>query len=85
MRVLGRGAYSPLQPHQLNNFVWWHEKFVHPSHVLLHDNITLMGVTPTHAFFCVSDPGFDVYDTKVNVDRQIGFSCLSSGLPDGKI
>ena len=63
--VWGRGAYSPLMAHQLNNFVWKHEKFVHPSYVLHHDNITLMGVTPTHAFYCVSDPGFDVYDTKV--------------------
>ena len=63
--LLGRGTYTPLQPHQLNNFVWKHDKFVNPSFVLLHDNITLMGVTPTHVFFCVSDPDFDVYDTKV--------------------
>ena len=63
--LLGRGAYTPIQPHQLNNFVWKHDRFVHPSYVLHHDNITLMGLTPTHAFFCVSDPDFDIYDTKV--------------------
>ena len=45
--------------------VWRHEKYVHPRYILEHDNVTLMGVTPTHAFFCVSDPGFDIYETKM--------------------
>ena len=66
VNLLGRGLYSPLQPYQLHNFVWQHEKYVHPSYVLDQDNITLMGVTPSHVFFCVSDPHFDVYKTKVN-------------------
>ena len=65
VHLLGRGAYSPLQPHQLNNFVWHHEKYVHPKYVIDHDNITLMSVTPTHVFFCVSDQTLDVLDTKV--------------------
>ena len=66
VHLLGRGTYSPLQPLQLHNFVWRHGKYVHPKYVLGSDNITLMGVTPSHAFFCVSDPNYDVYDTKVN-------------------
>ena len=66
VNLLGRGAYSPFQPHQLNNFVWRHDKYVHPKYVLDHDNITLMGVTPSHVFFCVTKPNFDIYETKVN-------------------
>ena len=65
VNLLGRGTYSPLQPHQLNNFVWRHEKYVHPKYVLNHDNITLMSVTPSHVFFCVSDQHVDIFDTKV--------------------
>ena len=38
---------------------------MHPRHVLEHDNITLMGVTPKHAFFCVAEPDVDVYDMQV--------------------
>ena len=47
----------PVNPRQLRNFVWRHEKYVHPRYILERDNVSLMGVTPTHAFFCVSDPG----------------------------
>ena len=65
VNLLGRGLYSLFQPYQLNNFVWRHEKYVHPKCVLNHDNITLMGVTPSHVFFSVSEPNFDIYDTKV--------------------
>ena len=65
VNLLGRGTYSPLQPHQLNNFVWRHEKYVHPKYVLDNDNITLMSVTPSHVFFCVSDQNVDIFDTKV--------------------
>ncbi len=63
--IMGRGAYSVIFSHQLNNFCLKHEEYVHPRYVLEHDNITLMGVTPTHAFFCVSEPDFDIYETKV--------------------
>ena len=65
VNIMGRGAYSLIINHQLYNFVWRHEKYVHPRYILEHDNITLMGITPTHAFFCVSDPGFDIYETKM--------------------
>ena len=62
--IMGRGAYSLIINHQLHNFVWRHESYVHPKHVLEYDNITLMGVTQTHAFFCVSEQNFDIYETK---------------------
>ena len=64
VKVMARGTYSVMLMQQLYNFVWRHEKYVHPRYVLEHDNITLMGVTPTHAFFCVSDSDFDVLDTQ---------------------
>ena len=48
------------------NYVWRHNRYVHPRYVLEHDNITLMGVTPTHAYFCVSDPKVDVQNIKVS-------------------
>ena len=69
VNITARGTYSVLLITQLYNFVWRHERYVHPRYVLEHDNITLMGVTPTHAFFCVSDPDFDVLDTQVNSSR----------------
>ena len=34
-------------------------------YALCHRNVTLMGATPEHVFFCVTDPGVDVCDTKV--------------------
>ena len=67
--LMGRGAYSVVLNHQLHNFVWRHERYVHPKYVLEHDNITLMGVTPTHAFFCVSEPDFDIYETKASTEN----------------
>ena len=67
VNVMARGTYSVLVIQQLYNFVCRHEKYVHPRYVLEHDNITLMGVTPTHVFFCVSDPEFDVLDTQAKL------------------
>ena len=80
VHLFGRGAYSPLQPHQLDNFVWRHEKYVHPKYVLDHDNITLMSVTPTHVFFCVSDQNLDVLDTKVTNKLNYGQTYLDNGI-----
>ena len=65
VKVLGRGNYSLVNVHQLHNFIWCHKRYVHPKCVLERDNITLMGATPKHVFFCVSDPDIDIYDTKV--------------------
>ena len=60
----GAHSYVLIQP---NNYVWRHKRYVHPRYVLEHDNITLMGITPTHAFFCVSDSKVDVRNIKVSV------------------
>ena len=79
VNLMGRGAYSVGLAHQLHNFVWSHERYVHPRYVLEHDNITLMGITPSHAFFCVSEPDVDVYDMKV-LYRQIRFQCCVTPL-----
>ena len=65
VNMMARGTYSVLLIKQLYNFVWYHERYVHPRYVLEHDNITLMGITPKHAFFCVSDPEVDVLNTQV--------------------
>jgi hypothetical protein len=67
VHVIGRGAYTIIMSHQLSNFIGLHERYAHPRHVLEHDNITLMGATPTHVFFCVSSPFFDVFETKESI------------------
>ena len=67
VNVMARGTYSVLLIQQLHNFVLYHKKYVHPRYVIEHDNITLMGITPTHAFFCVSDPEVNVLDTQVKI------------------
>ena len=61
--IMGRGSYTIVMNHQLHHYCLRHEKYVHPKYILEHDNVTLQGVTPTHAFFCVSDPDVNVYDT----------------------
>ena len=60
----GAPTYTLVQP---KHYIWKHKRYLHPRFVLEHDNITLMGLTPTHAFFCVTDPGVDVRDIKVSV------------------
>ena len=60
----GAPTYTLVQP---KHYVWKHVRYLHPRYVLEHDNITLMGLTPTHAFFCVSDPEVDVRNIKVSV------------------
>ena len=68
VRIMGRGNYSLVNVHQLHNFVWRHEAYLHPRCVLERGStVTLMGATPEHVFFCVTNPGVDVCDTKVNM------------------
>jgi hypothetical protein len=38
-----------------------HVDWVDTSFVLSNDNVTLLGVNKTHAWFCVTDPAVDVY------------------------
>ncbi len=36
---------------------------MHPNYILENDNVSLMGQTATHTYFCVTDPNVDVFDT----------------------
>lgn len=61
VRLLGRGAYCFAGKHDLDNFFWKHESYVHPRFILEEKRVTLQGITPKSAFFCVTD--VDVYET----------------------
>ena len=50
--------------HTPDNYLYTHNRYVHPDYILKNDKVTLQGVTETHAYFCVSDDDKDVYDTK---------------------
>ena len=39
--IMGRGCYTIVMNQQLHNYALKHERYVHPRHVLEHDNITL--------------------------------------------
>ena len=56
--IMGRGCYTLIMNHQLHNFALRHEEYVHPRYILESDNITLQGITDSHAFFCVSGTQF---------------------------
>jgi hypothetical protein len=45
--------------------------------VLEHDNITLMGITPTYAFFSVSSLFFDVLKNQKNERKKIASLTLT--------
>ena len=62
---MGRGLYTfftALDP--WTNFSSRHIKYMHPRYILENDNVTLQGITETHAFFCVTDPAKDIYNMK---------------------
>ncbi len=50
----------------LNNFVYKHNRYVHPEYILRHKNVTLMGIEKDRALFAVSDPTDCVYDTAIS-------------------
>ena len=58
--VLKFGGFGLIEQVQMSNFFWKHNKYTHPNFVLEHDYITLYGITPTHAYFCISDPSVDI-------------------------
>ncbi len=64
VRVLFKGTFSLLTNHTLANFFYKHVKNVDPEWILRHDNVTLHGITDKCAFFCVSNPKVNVYETK---------------------
>ena len=55
--------WSTVFRHSPNNFLFTHNSYIHPREILKDDKITLQGVTETHAYFTVSRPHKDVYDT----------------------
>ena len=64
--VWGRAQLSPV-PYKLSpwtHFIILHKRYIDPSYVLENDNVTLQGVTETHAFFCVTSHEEDVQDIK---------------------
>ncbi len=63
--MLGRGAHTVVQKMMPRNYWTRHEAYVHPKYAIENDNVTIQGMTPTHAFFCVSDKDRDVYNTDV--------------------
>ena len=74
--VVGRAQLSPV-PSQLcpwTHFIILHRLYVEPRYVLKRDNVTLQGITKTHAFFCVSSKGEDVQDIK-GKDGLAGTDC----------
>ena len=73
---MGRAQLSPV-PSQLcpwTHFIILHRLYVEPRYVLKRDNVTLQGITKTHAFFCVSSKGEDVQDIK-GKDGLAGTDC----------
>jgi len=52
--------------HFLHNFIYKHEKYMHPRTILDAKHISLFTVTKDYALFCVTDPEEDIYNTKRN-------------------
>ncbi len=53
---------TPVWEHGPDIFLYLHDDYVHPRHILKHDHISLQAVTATHVVFAVTDPGVNVYD-----------------------
>ena len=48
-------GYAFIEEVQLNkNFFWKHNRYLNPNFILENDNVTLNGMTSTHAYFCVA-------------------------------
>ena len=66
MKIHFRGALSGYLNHSLdNNYVYIHERYVSPSHVLARDCVTLQMVTGDKVVFCVTEEEDNVYNMKV--------------------
>ena len=71
--ILLYGHYSFFENARLNdNFFWKHNDYLHPKVIKDNDHITLYGFSESHAFFCVSDPNVDIFDTDVFPFPTIG-------------
>ncbi len=65
VKVVARAAPTIMMDHTLDHFLYRHSAYISPRTILENDNWTLYGVTRTHAFFCVSDESFNVYEMGV--------------------
>ncbi len=59
-----RGWNSAFNVLHLGNFVYKHEKYVHPRYILRKKNVTLMAVNKDYSMFCETEPTVDIYDIK---------------------
>ena len=62
VKIIYKGAYNAIWEHGTHNFFYFHECYVNPNYVLMHDNVTLQACTATHAVFAVTAPDVNVYD-----------------------
>ena len=63
-----KGPISITSNLQLESFLYRHVEYVDPEYVLKHDNIILMGCSPTHVWFSVTDPKKPEENLYKNVD-----------------
>jgi hypothetical protein len=61
--VKWRAHYNWLWFHFKENFIYKHDKYIHPRYILQHKNVTLFTVTKDYAMFCITDPDVDIYET----------------------
>jgi len=59
-----RAQRNTLWLHFKEDFIYKHDKYLHPRYILDAKHITLFTVMKDYAMFCVSDPDEDLYDTK---------------------
>ena len=64
VNVIWRAWFKETERHDLSNFLYTHDKFVHPEYVIDKKHITLHSIFKDHVLFCVSDPDENIYDTK---------------------
>ena len=63
LKIYGRGTISLFGNHDETNFLYLHDKYVHPNYILEHENVSLMGVDDKRAYFCVSNKDVDPFDS----------------------
>ena len=63
VKVLWRSSLCPLLLPNINNYMTIREKMVDLDFILQNDHVTLHGINKDCAWFCVSEPGIDVYSS----------------------
>jgi hypothetical protein len=62
--VVARAGHGPVLDHELRNFCWKHNIYVHPKLLLERDNIIMSGFTLTHAFFTIMPEDNDIFNVE---------------------